>query len=226
MMTQLGPSKWVYKCCQTIFANCLVNHFTLRPSGTLLFSGLPMMIWQKNLQTIFAFEDFESYWQNLWNQSPNKVTSMTWQIFFLRALLQKSSFKMVSLKPSAGQTHGLILPIFVFFYNRFKSILCRRSRFHREWLLFSRISMVLKFPCISKFKILHILIESSHSRWKQLVLQRNRDRTDIIEKKWTKSIHAFALQIDLKAFLKTNSSEKACTKQKICQIIWVTFFVL
>ena len=100
--------------------------------------------------------------------------------------------------------------------------LSRRSK----WLLFSTIYMVLKFPCISKFKIIHILIKASHSRWKQLVLQRNRYKTDIIEKKWTKSIHAFALQIDLKTFFKTTSSEKACKKQKICQIIWATFFTL
>ena len=135
----------------------------------------------------------------------------------------------MSPKPSnqsGGQTHGWILLKKEFYYISFYSICCSLSPFHREWLLFSRIYMVLKFPCISKFKILHILIESSHSRCKQLVLQRNRDRTDIIEKKWTKSIHVFALQIDLKTSFKTTSSKKACTKQKICQIIWVTFFTL
>ena len=174
------------------------------------------MIWQKNLQWISAKTEVVF--------SREIEVSQSQSMHFDKFQLSLTWPKPCNL--SGGQTHGLILPIFVFFYNRFKSILCRRSRFHREWLLFSRISMVLKFPCISKFKNIHILIKASHSRWKQLGLHRNRDKTDIIEEKWTKSIHAFALQIDLKAFLKTNSSEKACTKQKICQIIWVTFFVL
>ena len=55
------------------------------------------------------------------------------------------------------------------YYISLNSIFCRTICFHREWLLVIRIYMVLNFSCISKFKIIHILLKASHSRWKQLV---------------------------------------------------------
>ena len=145
-----------------------------------------MMIWQKKNSCFISLAKLVK-----WQKCKTVNCDLTEKL--LASNFVKMKIWLKSSNQSGGQTHGLILPIFVVFYNRFKSILCRQSCFHREWLLFSRIYMVLKFPCISKFKIIHILIKSSHSRWKKLDLQRNRDKTDIIEKKWTKSIHAFAL---------------------------------
>ena len=64
-------------------------YITLRPSETLIFSGLPMMIWQKNCQ-------FWSNQKNSWNQSTKKITSMIWQIFFAWALSwRRNAFKSI-----------------------------------------------------------------------------------------------------------------------------------
>ena len=70
------------------------NHFTLRPSGTLLFSGLPMLI----LKIFFCvcLHILKSNWKNLWNQSVKKVTQMIWQNFSVLALKNVSkTFKSI-----------------------------------------------------------------------------------------------------------------------------------
>ena len=44
---------------------------TLPPFGTLLFCGLPMMIWQKKICKEFCIRRF---WKKSWNQSANKFS--------------------------------------------------------------------------------------------------------------------------------------------------------
>ena len=96
-----------------MFENCL--YATLRPSGTLLFNGLPMMIWQKNLKRIYVFSDFEKIVKSSCQEGYiKKLTD-----FFLP---RRSSFRKISPKSSyqsRGQTHGLILLNFVLYYTNF-----------------------------------------------------------------------------------------------------------
>ena len=85
----------------------LMNPYTLRPSGTLLFSGLLMMIWQKNLQRIFELDNIKSSWKNSWNQRVMKVTQMIWQNLLLRALsLEGVSRKHLQINLEAKSMHG------------------------------------------------------------------------------------------------------------------------
>ena len=52
------------------------HHNTLRPFETLLFSELPIMIWQKNLQRLFSAVFLSNCKVQLW-------ISIIWQVFFL-----------------------------------------------------------------------------------------------------------------------------------------------
>ena len=125
------------------------SQFTLHPSRTLLFSGLPMMFWQKNLQRIFMFDNSESNWKNSWNQSMKRVTQMIWQHLLLRALSLEGVSNPKSSNHSGGQTHGWILLKKRVYSNTFCSICCRLSPFHREWLASTKIIMIWTFSQIA-----------------------------------------------------------------------------
>ena len=92
---------------------------TLCPSGTLLFSGLPMIIWQKILLESFCVHQLCKV-KKSWNQSVRKVTKMnndltdfSWAGFFeFKKIFPKSS------NQSGGQTHGWILfNLFFYFFS-------------------------------------------------------------------------------------------------------------
>ena len=107
-----------------------------------------------------------------WNQITKKVTSMIWQNFFLCLLFSEKSMSPKPLDWSEGQTHGWILPIFVVYYNQINLILCRRSCFHRVWLLLSSNHRRKVCRLISQIKLVKIVDNWGHSRWKGLKLQQ------------------------------------------------------
>ena len=77
--------------CEAVLSTkfLLVSKTSLRTLDSLRFSGLPIMIWEKNLQRIFAFGSpiLKSNAKNLWKHCVKKVNQVIWQIF------QKKQFK-------------------------------------------------------------------------------------------------------------------------------------
>ena len=79
--------------CEAVLSTkfLLVSKTSLRTLDSLRFSGLPIMIWQKNLQTTFAFDDLEIYWKMC------EIRVLIWLLqwfdrIFLHSLLQRKLF--------------------------------------------------------------------------------------------------------------------------------------
>ena len=111
-------------------------HHTLHPFGTLLFSGLPMMIWQKNKffycpsKKIVKWQKFRTALRNLTKKN------------CFHQILSESSLNLNKSGASGGQTHGWIPLKKKFYCISFYSTSRRLSSFHREWLTLAKILMI------------------------------------------------------------------------------------
>ena len=92
--------------------------------------------------------------------------------FFFASIIPQSVFWSKSSNWSRGQTHDLILLNFFFYYITFYSIFSRLSLFHREWPQLATILTSFNLYLETVSKLLNIGIKASHSRWKQLDMQR------------------------------------------------------
>ena len=121
------------------------NHLlllTLRPSRTLLFSGLPMIIWQKN-----------KFLQYPLSKTAEKFVN--WQQFKAALFDLREKKCACRIKPSdwcGGQTHGYILLKKNLYYISFYFIFCRLSPFHREWPQLATILTSFDLSFGTKFK--------------------------------------------------------------------------
>ena len=91
---------------------------------------------------------------------------------FFASIIPQSVFWSKSSNWSRGQTHDLILLKFFFYYISFYSIFSRLSLFHREWPQLATILTSFNLYLETVSKLLNIGIKASHSRWKQLDMQR------------------------------------------------------
>ena len=113
-------------------------YFTLRPCGTLLFSGLPMMIWQKNCFTKTANE---MMMMNFFSCQMAKVKTAFCD-FTEKLLVPNRHWTTKSSNHSGSQIHGRIFLKKKFYYISFYSSFCNLSPFHREWLALIQILMI------------------------------------------------------------------------------------
>ena len=116
---------------------------TLRPSETLLFSGLPMMIWQKKFQRTFfnSASSEEITYKKKFCQIVEVTCFILWFHEFFQFLSKICGHKkfLQSSKPSnwsRAQTHGWILLKKRIYCNTFYSI-C-----YSEWLALTKIIMI------------------------------------------------------------------------------------
>ena len=132
---------------------------TLRPFETFLFSGLPMMIWQKNLQTFFILQYRVSAPKEKklvkWQKFKTALWDLTEKLLLLNFV--NMQFKTEVSNQSGSQIHAWILLkkiIFVSFY----SIFFRLSCFHCEWPQLATIltSFDLSFGTKSKSLIFEL----------------------------------------------------------------------
>ena len=80
-----------------IFRARIVHQLTLSPSGTLLFCGLPIMFWQKNLQRIFEFDNIEKQLKKIVKSECEEGYSNDLKEFVFGAhFFKRSSFKKYS----------------------------------------------------------------------------------------------------------------------------------
>ena len=121
---------------------------TLRPFETLLFSGLPMMIWQKNLQPFFSYHSmviekkkivkWQKFKTALCDLTKKLLPSNFFSVQFWTEVLHKSS------NQSGCQIHGWIL---------FKKSITS------EFTLFVAVLFYSEWPQL--FKVLICLLEKS-----------------------------------------------------------------
>ena len=83
--------------------------YTLRPFETLLFSGLPMMIWQKNLQRLFSFYSMVIQKKKLvkWQKFKTALCDLTKKLLLLNIV--RVQFWTEISNQSGSQIHAWIL---------------------------------------------------------------------------------------------------------------------
>ena len=106
-----------------------LSPFTLRPSWTLLFSRLSMMIWQKNIS--FKYRWWSEKKVVKWQKLKNALWDLTEKLLLLNVFSMQ--FWTEITNQSGSRIHAWILLEKKIYCIRIYSIFCRESPFYREW---------------------------------------------------------------------------------------------